>query len=143
MANDALYGLDQANIREQKSAGAGIKVVCPFCSGTRDGRKRMCEIIRCKKYEYALPSLLFTEQVGADRTRRGSGDEVNKNEQLKKHCTVESRREGEGGRGGAMGALGWIREPRQDFLSRVQWVQAPNEVGSRSHMVWKGVQQHD
>ena len=88
MANDVLYGLDQANIREQKSAGAGKKVACPFCSGIRDGRKRMCEIIRCKKYEYALPSLLLTEQVRADRTRKGSGDEVNKNEQLKNHCTV-------------------------------------------------------
>ena len=48
----------------------------------------MCEIIRCKKYEYALPFLLLTEQVRADRTRKGSGDEVNKNEQLKNHCTV-------------------------------------------------------
>ena len=109
MANDALYGLDHANIREQKSVGAGIKVVCPFRSGTRDGRKRMCEIIRRKKYEYALPPFLLTEQVGADGTRKGSGDEVNKNEHLKNHCKVGVAR------GGEVVQWGWIREPRQEF----------------------------
>ena len=95
MVNDTLYGLDQAKIREQKTADAGNKGSSIIFSGIRDSRKRMCEIVRCKKYDYALPSLLLTEQVRADRTRKGSGDEVNKNEQLKNHCTVGVARGGE------------------------------------------------
>ena len=132
MANDALYGLDQLNIREQKSADAGTKVVCPFRSGVRDGRKRMCEIIRCKKYEYALPSLLLTEQVRADRTRKGSGDEVNKNEQLKNHCTVGVARGGE--------VVQWERWNESENRVRIFYPEFSGFrlLERRSHMTGKG-----
>ena len=40
----------------------------------------MCNIIRYEECEYVLPSLLLTNQVRVDRIRKGSGDEVNKDE---------------------------------------------------------------
>ena len=100
MRIDASYGLDQANIGEQKSAEAEGKVVHHFRSGSRDGRKRMCNVVRCQEYEYALPSLLLANKVGADRNRKGGGDEVSRYEQLKYHCTAGVMQGG-----GAMEAL--------------------------------------
>ena len=69
-------------------------MVQPFCSGNRDGRKSMCNIIRCEEYQYVVPSLLLTNKVRADRARKSSGDEVNENEQLKNHCRSLCREEG-------------------------------------------------
>ena len=64
-----------------------------ICSGIRDDRKCMCNIIRCEECEYAFPFLPLTNQVRVDRTGKSSGDEVNKSEQLKNHCTSLCREE--------------------------------------------------
>ena len=78
MTNDAPYGFDQANTGEQQGAEAEEEVAHQFCTGKRDGCKGMCNVIRCQEYEYALPSLLLANKAGADRNRKGGGDEVSR-----------------------------------------------------------------